>query len=163
MCINDYFKDCKSLQDVKSKYKKLARENHPDFGGYVAEMQKINAAFDEAVKYFEKHGTTYERKQAAAQTPEKFREVVEKLLKMPKLKFDIVGSWIWITDGAAFYQRKLSAMGFKYSSKHKKYYLADESSETTGFRKRATRYSMNDIKDIYGCMSYESETEKQLA
>ena len=37
-----YFKDCKTIEEVKSLYKKLAMENHPDKGGDTATMQAIN-------------------------------------------------------------------------------------------------------------------------
>jgi hypothetical protein len=38
-----YFENCASLEEAKSLYKKLARENHPDFGGDTRTMQDINA------------------------------------------------------------------------------------------------------------------------
>ena len=41
-----YFKNVKSLEDLKAKYKKLAVINHPDNGGNIEEMQKINAEYD---------------------------------------------------------------------------------------------------------------------
>lgn len=164
----DYFADCKTLEEVKKAYKRLARENHPDFGGDVIKMQEINAAFDEAAKYFEKHGTTFERKQAAAQTPEKFRDIIEKLLHAPhKLEFEIVGSWIWIIRGAQnFYSNReyIKSLGFVFSSKHKKWYLASDAGENLGFKKRGTRLSMEQIKDLYGCSDvFKSEEARQLA
>ena len=34
--------DCKTLDEVKAQYKKLAKQYHPDLGGDTATMQEIN-------------------------------------------------------------------------------------------------------------------------
>ena len=41
-----YFEKCQDLNELKSTYKKLAMENHPDMGGDVRAMQEINAEHD---------------------------------------------------------------------------------------------------------------------
>lgn len=44
-----YFKNCNSIEEVKTQYKKLALENHPDRGGDTATMQAINAEYAFAI------------------------------------------------------------------------------------------------------------------
>jgi len=39
-----------SLDDVRAARRRLAKEHHPDHGGDAAAMQRLNAAFDAAVK-----------------------------------------------------------------------------------------------------------------
>lgn len=41
-----YFKNVKTVKELKDTYRKLARTNHPDMGGDVEVMQAINAEFD---------------------------------------------------------------------------------------------------------------------
>lgn len=41
-----YFKKVKSYEDLKSQYKILLKENHPDNGGDVTKMQEINVEYD---------------------------------------------------------------------------------------------------------------------
>ena len=41
-----YFKNVHTVEELKTEYKRLARENHPDMGGTVEAMQAINAEFD---------------------------------------------------------------------------------------------------------------------
>jgi phosphoribosylpyrophosphate synthetase len=47
-----YFQNCKTLDDVKSKYRKLAKEHHPDKGGDTKVMQEVNLQYSEAKKRF---------------------------------------------------------------------------------------------------------------
>lgn len=41
-----YFKNIKSLEDLKNQFKILARTNHPDSGGNVETMKSINCEYD---------------------------------------------------------------------------------------------------------------------
>jgi len=41
-----YFKNVRTVEELKKVYKKLARENHPDMGGDTAIMQAINNEFE---------------------------------------------------------------------------------------------------------------------
>ena len=41
-----YFTGCKTLDDLKREYRRLAMLHHPDVGGDTATMQAINAEFD---------------------------------------------------------------------------------------------------------------------
>lgn len=47
-----HFKGCKSLDEVKIKYRVLSKRHHPDKGGNPATMQEINAEHD----YIKKNG-----------------------------------------------------------------------------------------------------------
>lgn len=41
-----YFKNVKSLEDLKNQFKALARKNHPDAGGNIETMKEINCEYD---------------------------------------------------------------------------------------------------------------------
>lgn len=45
-----YFNGIDTLDQLKSEYRRLAMENHPDRGGDVAVMQEVNAEFDLAFR-----------------------------------------------------------------------------------------------------------------
>lgn len=47
-----YFKNCKTLKELKDTYKKLLKENHPDNGGDLEVMKEINVQFDSAFPGF---------------------------------------------------------------------------------------------------------------
>ncbi len=153
-----YFDNVKTLAELKRLYKELARKNHPDLGGSVEAMQQINAEYDKMIEYFAKHGDKKEQEKAKAEVPEKFRKIIAELIKMQFIQIEIVGSWIWLSGNVGQYLRKIKGMGFEYSSKQKKYYLSDG----TG-KGRASRYSFQDLREIYGSDVIESEGTKALA
>lgn len=153
-----YFNNVKTLSELKKLYKQLARENHPDFGGNIEVMQAINAEYDKMIEYFAKHGDKAEQEKAKAEVPEKFRKIIAELLKMEFVQIEIIGSWIWLTGNVSKYLRKIKGMGFEYSAKQKRYYLSDG----TG-KGRASRYTFQDIREIYGSDIIESEGVKALA
>jgi len=40
-----YFKECRTLDEVKAMYKQLAKQYHPDLGGDTETMQAINSEY----------------------------------------------------------------------------------------------------------------------
>jgi len=49
-----HFNRIQTLEELKSEYRRLALENHPDRGGNTETMQEINAEFDLAFRLIEK-------------------------------------------------------------------------------------------------------------
>lgn len=147
-----YFKNCNTLNELKKLYKELARKLHPDFGGSVEAMQALNNEYDTMIEWFAKHGNKTEREKASAEVPEKFRKIVEKLVSMSHIQVEIIGGWIWLTGDIYRYYRKIMSMGFKYSTKQKRYYLVDGAAE----KRRASGWSMNRIREEYGSQIVEN-------
>lgn len=45
-----YFKDITNLSELRKQYKEQLKVHHPDNGGNVADMQEINAEYDNLFK-----------------------------------------------------------------------------------------------------------------
>ena len=45
-----YFADCVDISHVKQRFKKLAKEFHPDMGGSIEEFQEMKKQYDELIK-----------------------------------------------------------------------------------------------------------------
>jgi curved DNA-binding protein CbpA len=79
-----YFNHCKTLDQLKQEYKRLAKIHHPDCGGDDATMAAINAEYDELARKLPKEtatGETYQPRDEEREAPEKFREAVAATLK----------------------------------------------------------------------------------
>lgn len=160
MTKSSFFANVKTLEELKKLYFKLAKQYHPDRGGDLETMQQINAEYDEKIKYFERHGSKAEQATAAreAKAPERFKKIIDILLKKG-IAVEIVGSWLWV-ERPGVHLALLKKYGFEYSVKNKKYYL---SSPDTSNGKRGSRYSFQDIREIYGSTKLNADEQPQRA
>lgn len=150
-----FFNECKTAEELKTLYKKLARKNHPDLGGDLETMKKINAEYDEMYERLKNiheaaDGKTYEK--ATTETPEQFRNIIDNLV-IYDVTIDLVGSWIWVTGNTYTAKEILKELGFKWASKKKAWYWhADED----GVR-RKSKMTLDEIKEKYGCESFKGK------
>lgn len=165
-----WFKGVTNQKEAKSLYHKLCRQYHPDLGGSVEIMQQINAEFESiydklptgSKENSNSKGGSSEQKQTGGnnttrQTAQRFMKIIQRLVKVEGLKIEIVGSWIWLSGDTFKCLKVIKDIGFQYSAKHKKYYLSDGESG-----RRGSRYSFQQICDIYGCENVETEKTPKL-
>lgn len=150
-----WFKDCKTLEELKAEYKKLVMKHHPDRGGDTATMQEINAEYDKAfpmLKDVHKNakGETYQKE--TNETPEEFRHMMEKLMRMEGVTIEIIGSFVWVSGNTKPHKEELKKLGFKWHSKKFCWYLSPQGYH----RKGKKQYSMDEIRDMYG-VQYSAE------
>lgn len=155
-----FFKEIKTLEELKKAYFRLAKQHHPDRGGDLETMQKINAEYDSMIKYFERHGSKAEQATAAAEAkaPERFKKIINILLRKG-ITVEIIGSWLWV-ERPGVHLNLLQKYGFLYSKKNKKYYLPTEETRNGN---RGSRYSFQDIRNIYGTTTLNAEEQPQRA
>ncbi len=105
-----YFETCNTLEEAKTLYKSLARQNHPDIGGDLRTMQEINSQYAEFCANFAK-GDGYERqrqahsegKKSAAdfhnldEVAEVLRVKIEFALNLDGVEVELMGFWVWLT------------------------------------------------------------------
>jgi len=95
-----YFSDCKTLQDVKTRYRDLVFQFHPDRqNGDLETMKKINLEYEQAFAYIKEHPQTEQEKKSNyyADVNDGYREQILKVIHIPGINIEICGCWIWIT------------------------------------------------------------------
>ena len=157
-----WFKDCKTLEDVKSEYKKLCRKYHPDMGGSLEAMQEINAEFERAFAAYKdihkaEDGTTYNKE--TTETPEQFKDIINTLVTCEGLTVSIIGCWLWAEGETYRYKEVLKKLGFRYANTKKAWYY-HRAEDTCRSRKKQ---SLEEIKSKYGCTTYAGTSLKALA
>ena len=78
-----YFTNCKTLDDLKAEYRRLAKRHHPDLGGDKATMQAINAEYETRFEILKKQSG---QKRLEPQYIQKDSQYVEVRIPMPQLK-----------------------------------------------------------------------------
>ncbi len=58
-----------SLKDIKNRYYYLAKKHHPDRGGDVKEMEKINRAYEILKEYAENYKFSFSEEEILKQFP----------------------------------------------------------------------------------------------
>lgn len=161
-----YFKDCKTIEDVKAVYKTLAKKYHPDIAGaeFTATMQEINSEFEKAFEKYKnihenKDGEQYTAEQNSTETPAEFMEIINKLINCDGVTINLIGRWIWLEGNTYSYKDIIKQLGFKWASNKKAWYWHSEQDSTTNRK----RMSLEQIKEKYGCQSFQTSSRICIA
>lgn len=162
-----YFNNINTLEQLRKQYKELLKIHHPDNDGNVADMQEINAEYDQLFKSLKNRHESktesntkesyYENMKYDFTEDTMLREMLNKIIGFTGITIEVCGSWIWVFNSYN-YHKELKEMGFKFASKKKAWYWHSES-----FRKRShNTLSMEDIRNYYGSTEVETDGRKRL-
>lgn len=155
----NYFEGIKTLEELRKQYRNLAFTFHPDKGGETAIMQEINNQYEKLSKNLINGNTffTEERKEWEHQVSEELRQKLEKVIFLPNIIIELIGSWIWITGNTYSIRLILKEEGFKFSSPKSAWYF--HSGEY--IKKSGISLSMEELKDLWGYQNIESKAYNQ--
>lgn len=155
-----YFDQAVTLEDVKAIYKKVARQLHPDCNpgkDTTAEFQAMQQEYERAFNrckniHVNKDGETYEKE--TTETPEMFRDIIDKLLSLDGLIIELCGSWLWITGNTKEHKDEIKSLGFRWSKNKEAWYLHFEP-----YRKHSKKtVDLNTIREMYGSQRFTERT-----
>lgn len=138
-----YFEKCKSIEELKREYKKLAFVYHPDRGGDTEIMKAINNQYEEALSNLKKAN---KQNTENTEKAEDFINLINNIINLKGLIIEVVGNWIWVSGETKEHKDILKANGFFYASKKKAWYY--KPSDYVGRSRK--HYSLEDIKSKYG-------------
>lgn len=114
----NYFSDCADVNEIKKRYRTLAKKHHPDKGGDVRIMQEINAQYHKALEG--QHKTEYTGSDDKPHTyyynEETESEIMSKLNQvlaapLPGCEVWIAGLYIWIRGDTRPHKETIKAFG----------------------------------------------------
>ena len=114
-----YFNECKTIEEVKKTYKKLALQNHPDRGGSTEVMQSINNEYSFAIANIA-NGTQFQDEDI--KIAEDFQKIINELINLEGLIIDIVGNWLWVYGDTKTHKEAIKSVGLWWAKKKKKWY-----------------------------------------
>jgi hypothetical protein len=153
-----FFAGLTTVEQIKSTYRDLARQHHPDLGGDLETMKALNAAYHKALAACngqEAEGRTY---RYTAKTEQAIMDQIAELLKIPNLDISLIGLWVWVTGDTKPVKEDLKALGCRWHSGRKCWFW-----KPAGLgRSRANPGSLDEIAAKYGCERFYSKG-RQLA
>jgi len=150
----DYFHGCNTEPEIKSRYRELCKQHHPDLGGDEETMKAVNLAYEQCLRG-EYRKTMPETE--AEEAVEMEREVAAKLAEIIRIQgiiIEIVGRWVWVTGNTFPVRQNLKAAGFWFASKKRAWYWHKAEDSVA----RASKLSLDEIKTKYGARIIPGQT-----
>ena len=160
--MQNYFENCKTLDEAKKLYWDLAKQFHPDKeGGSKEAFQELGRQFEN----FQPEKEKYKGETEQWNAPE-YMHVINQLMKIPEIVIEICGSWIWVSGNTKPHKEEIKAVHTGDSlkkpiwhSKKEMWYVSPV--DYRKFSKKET--TMDEIRDFYGSHKVnrdEKEEEK---
>lgn len=155
-----YFENCQTLEQLKQEYRKLAFIHHPDKGGDLEEMKRLNNAYDHMFNVLKtQYNATAPEEKQMHETPEQFRDALVNILGLAGIEIEICGQWIWVSGQTKEHKEIFKESGYKWASKKLQWYYRAEEFKTS-FNRKAL--SMDSIRAKYGSTKVSGQPDARL-
>lgn len=129
-----FFTGLHEEEELKKRYKELAKQYHPDKGGDTEVMKAIIAK------------------------DEKLRSKLQEIIMLPNILIEICGSWLWLTGDTKTHKETLKKCNFFWSNTKGAWYWRAEDKKSFNRKPMA----LEDIRARYGSFAYRDH-KKALA
>jgi hypothetical protein len=130
-----FFAECRTLDECKREYKRLALLHHPDRGGDTATMQELNNQYQQIMRnpFF---GFWRAKEEAKADFIQ-FPDIINQIIGFD-ITIEVCGNWIWLSGNTFACKDELKKIGFFFAPKKSMWY----------WRPRDFKSSNKDPKDM---------------
>jgi len=156
----NYFQDCQTIEQIKTRYRELVQKFHPDHAGGSNEiMKEINLQY-ESYKGMTFTATNHETGKTYKQNLDPFdgyREIIDLLVNIPNITIELIGTWIWVGGDTKPVKEYLKEIGLKFSGKKLMWYY-----HAGTYRKKSKKnLTIDEIRNMYGSNKVNQDQEKQ--
>jgi hypothetical protein len=161
-----WFTDCITVESIKTRYRQLARQHHPDLGGDTATMQDVNAAYHAALAACDGQESHDEAGRAHSYhyRREREQEIMDKIADLLRVlpvgvELALIGLWVWIigtTREDTTTRAALKTAGCRWHVRRGCWYWRPAEMRHYG---RQARGSLTDLAMRYGCRTFENRDD----
>jgi len=158
----NYFKDCQSIEEIKKRYRELAKKYHPDHNRDTDTnkiMAEINLQYEQQKgrKFTSVNHETGKEYTTNFDPFDGYREIISKLINIPNIVIELCGSWLWITGETKPHKDILKELNFTFSGKKCAWYWKPGT-----YRKKSKKeLTIEEIRNLYGSNRVQREDREQ--
>lgn len=145
----NHFAGCFGEDAIKARYRQLCREFHPDLNRLNPDatriMQDVNQEYKDALREEYRKTKSDDDTEANIDADEACAAVLSKIITLPDIVCEIVGTWLWVTGETYAVREQLKEAGLKWASKKRAWYWHAPEDACRGGKK-----SLEEIKAKYG-------------
>ncbi len=161
-----HFINMNTVEEIKSAYRTLAFQFHPDHGGDVDMMKDLNNQYEAALRNLD--GKKFDRDDGKGTYTYKYNDdtekgimdVIDKLLKlnMKGVEITLIGFYVWVYGNTYPYRKELgkNGVGLTWHSKRSKYYYKPE-----WMRSKYSGASLNQLAYKYGARNFSNDDRQE--
>lgn len=154
--MSKYFKEVKDQSELRSKFKELCKQLHPDCGGnqkdFVAMMKEYKKLLVDLANSDSK--SQWSAKEEAKKASE-YADLIVQLQKLAGIVIEQCGSWLWLHGNTAEHEEIIRQFGFKRSKVKNSWYWAPYLTK----KYKKGQCSMDTIRMMYGSQVYNSTAQ----
>ena len=148
-----YFININTIEELKKKYKELAKKLHPDLGGNKKSFQEMTNEYDKLKKNLEKNINK-------ENTTDKFKDIINELVKYNQLTIEIIGSWLWVSGNTYPLKDTIKNLGLLWSKGRKKWYYTNDNIDSKA--KYYKKKTYEELKNEYGYSIVNNGEKKDM-
>lgn len=160
-----YFTNVQTLSELRSQYKELLKQYHPDNGGSEEITKAINIEYENLFKALKNHHenssdnskSTYSKNMYDWENDKALRDILSKIINFSGIEIEIIGQGIWCFNSYN-YHKELKELGFKFGSQKRAWYY-----HTEAFKKKTHKIiSLDDSRNYYGTTKIKTNNRELL-
>lgn len=160
-----YFREIKTIEELKKEYKRLVMLLHPDLNKYKDTTKEFQEMQNEYELKFEEVKNNFKNAEGEIYTKEnnedinEFKEIIEKIIHFELVEIEIIGNWLWLSGNTKKYKEEIKKLGFKWSNNKIAWYYHKEKY----YKKSKVQYSLEELRERFGTNKIENEKQKVIA
>lgn len=142
-----YFEGLTQENEIKARYKELAKANHPDLGGCVEVMKVINLQYEKVITgAYQRAGKSITEIDELLANDLVLREKLNEIIQCVGVEVEICGRWIWVSGDTKPIKEVLKAASFKWAKNKCSWFWRAEEDKSYN-RKKMT---LDEIRQTHG-------------
>jgi hypothetical protein len=156
--MTDYFANLKTVEEIKSRYRDLAKQHHPDLGGDAEIMKEVNAQYHQALKTCDGQKTDGHSYKYKSDIESELMDKLLELLRLRSLTIALIGYWIWVSGDTKPNKDALKQAGLQWHSQRKCWYYKPKDWK----RQFQSTGNLSDLAKKYGYEGFETAAKEYM-